>query len=244
MKRLGRGAIVVLVALAGAVLAGSVQAEDINTTLYIAHAASGRSFGSVNGVSSTNNPSLPIDVSIEGNCIAKGLAYGQIGGPYVGAGGSYSIQVTVADTIVPCSGIVLYSLPSVTLNTGMTNLGVITVDGNGNIQGQIYPIDLTAVPANQSRVEVANATQATVSASVSNSGGPIGTLSIAPATIQEGYVNSGTLTASITDGAGSQLVGPLQYFFGNRDLYLFVLSGSSSNGSEQLIGPAVIYGVF
>ena len=232
-----------LVVLCGVMLSGYSQAQDTSTTLYIAHGAPGRNFGSTNGASSTNNPSLPIDISVNGNCIVKGLTYGEIGGPYVSPGGSYDFQVSMANTVSPCSGSVVYTAPAVAINGGTTNLGVITLDASNNLVGQIYPIDLMSVPNNQARVVVVNSTQGPVTASVSTSAGT-GTLSIQPSSMQEGTVIEGIYTASVNNGAGTQVAGPLQVNFENRDLYIFVIAGSDANQSVQLIGPKIIYGVF
>ena len=180
---------------------------------------------------------------MNGNCIVKGLPYGEIGGPYVGPGGSYDFQVSMANTVAPCSGGVVYTVPSVALNGGTTNLGVITLDASNNLAGQIYPIDLTSVPNNQARVVVVNSTQVPLTASVSTSAGT-GSLSIQASSMNQGTVIEGTYTASINDGAGTQVAGPLQVNFENRDLYIFVIAGSDANQSVQLIGPKIIYGAF
>ncbi len=71
-----RRALVITIALGSAMLTGSAQAQDSNSYLYLAHAASGRN------ISAGTNPEVPIDVSVNGNCIAGGLSFAEIRGPF------------------------------------------------------------------------------------------------------------------------------------------------------------------
>jgi len=117
-------------AVGGAMLTGPAQAQA-QTYLYIAHAASGRN------VSATANPAMPVDVSVNSNCIEKGLSFGDINGPFTGPAGSFTFKVTMANTISPCSGSTVFSAP-VTLAAGGTYLGIITLNAANAPIGQIY----------------------------------------------------------------------------------------------------------
>jgi len=79
-------------AVGGAMLTGPAQAQA-QTYLYIAHAASGRN------VSATANPAMPVDVSVNSNCIEKGLSFGDINGPFTGPAGTFTFKVTMANTV-------------------------------------------------------------------------------------------------------------------------------------------------
>jgi hypothetical protein len=225
-----------LVTVLSAVFAGSALAQDPNTYLYIAHAASGRA------VSSTTNPEFPVDVSVNGFCIAKGFSYGDIQGPFSGPAGTYTFFFTKANSAFPCTGELVFSA-QVGLNAGATFYGVLSVDGSHNIGGTIFAANLSSVLPGQARIDVINATQATLIASISNaSGSPA--FSVAPFTLQEGAALPGVYSASISDTNGFVVAGPINVQFAQRSSYLYVLAGSYADSSVQIIGPKVVNGVF
>jgi len=229
-----RGAFLAL--LGFAVIAGSAQAQDQNAYLYIAHAASGRV------MSSTTNPALPVDISVSGICVAQGISYGEIRGPYAGPAGTYSVTVSSANVASPCGGAVLFSA-SAPLTAGDTFIGVLSLNASNQVTGLLYPADLSPIPANLSRFEVINSTQAPLSARISSATTGTAALTIDAGTLQEGFVTTGIYTSSITDMSNNLLAGPTSAEFAQRNSYLYVLAGSADLESVQLIGPKIIGGV-
>jgi len=216
------------------------QAQDTNPYLYIAHAASGRN------ISSTTNPEFPVDISVDGYCLVKGESFGEIKGPLAGPAGDYGFVVSPANSALPCSNPAVYSV-TVPLAAGSTSLGIITLDASSHIIGQLYGLDLSTVPAGSGRVVVANATQQSLSATLTNSGsgGGSASVSIAANSDEESYAPAGEYTGSVyLDGSTTPVIGPLNVAIASRDLYLYVLAGSATNESLQLIGPKVIRDVF
>ncbi len=58
--------------------------------LYLVHAAPGRN------VSATTNPALPVDVQVNNKCVLKGVAFGDVAGPFTLPAGSYSLKVSAS----------------------------------------------------------------------------------------------------------------------------------------------------
>ncbi len=84
----------------------------------------------------------------------------------------------------------------------------------------------------------------TLSASLSNSGGT-NTAPIAPGNILETNAPGGLYTTTITGSKANELfVGPVNVQIEQRNNYIYVLAGTTTNNSVQLVGPAVIAGVF
>jgi len=212
-----------------------------STYLYIAHAAPGRN------VSATPapNPEYPVDFSVNGICLAQGISFGEIRGPLSGPAGTYTVQFTGANSATPCKGNPVLSA-SVTLAPGATYFGVLTVDASNHVIGQIYSANLTPVDAGTGRFEVINATVDTLNTPLynRNNGGLVGSLTVPASTIVDGFASSGIYTTHITDASNKVLVGPIDVQVEPRDSYLYVLAGSTTNQSVQLIGPLIIRGVF
>jgi hypothetical protein len=225
-----------LAVLGCALIAFSAEAQDQNTYLYIAHAASGRV------MSPTSNPAMPVDISVSGVCIAQGISYGEIRGPYSGPAGSYTVTVSTANSAAPCGGTPVFSVMA-PLAAANTFIGILSLDASNQLTGSLYTVDLTSIPADQSRFEIINTTQAPLSATISSPSTGTSALIVDPGTLQEGNLASGIYTNTITDLSNNLLAGPTSAELAQRNNYLYVLAGSPDNESVQLIGPKVIAGV-
>jgi hypothetical protein len=225
-----------LAGLGSAILASYAHAQ--NSTLYVAHAAPGRA------ISSTTNPEYPVDFSANGICLAKGIAFGDIRGPLTGPAGTYNVKFTIANSAFPCFGTPVFSA-SVSLAAGSTYIGVLTLDASNHVTGQIYASNLTALPAaSLSRIEIVNATTAPLTAALSNTQGPVGTVGVSPSTIMDVDLFAGLFTGTILDANKIPQVGPVNVQLEQRNMYLYVLGGSATNFTVQLIGPKAIRGIF
>ena len=228
--------VVSLVVLGCAMIAGSTQAQGQNTYLYIAHAASGRA------LSSAMNPALPLDISVDGLCIAKGISYGDILGPFSGAAASYNFVVYIAQTAAPCSGAVAFSA-TLPLAANTTNIGVLTVTASKILVGQIYTVDQSPIPTGYGRYQIINATPGPLNASITTAFGT-SAITVEPGALQGGALNQGIFTGSITDLSNTVVAGPTSIEISNRNSYVYVIAGSLDDQSVQLLGPKIILGVF
>jgi hypothetical protein len=202
--------------------------------LYLVHAAPGRN------VSATTNPALPVDLKVNDNCVLKGVAFGDVAGPLTLPAGNYTLNVSAADTTTPCSRPAVFTTTA-TLQAGVTSFGVVSVSA-GQFTGQFFQPALDSIPVGQSRVVIANlsdapltaaltATATDQSSSVSN---------IAPLTDQTVLAPSGAYTGAVfLAGTQTQVFGPIAVDLQSRNLYFYVLAGLTANNSIQVIGKEI-----
>jgi hypothetical protein len=88
-----------LAALCLALGASSFAADD--AYLYIVHAVPGRD------IADNLNPGLPVDILISGDCLARGLTFGNITGPLSFSAGTYDVQISLANSLAPCTNTAL-----------------------------------------------------------------------------------------------------------------------------------------
>lgn len=219
----------------------SALAQDTNAYLYLVHAASGRN------VSSNTNPEFPIDISANGACIAKGLSFGDIRGPFTAPAGQVAFQISKANSENPCSEPAVFSAGAPMAAAG-TYVGVVFLDASNNVFGQLFQADLSPLAMGQTRALVINATQDSLSATVTpdpRTDGSGGQFNVAAGTLEEAQTPGGVQYTSVYSGGTNTLeFGPMMIETLPRNVYIYVFAGSASNGSVQLIGPKAIRGVF
>jgi hypothetical protein len=235
---------IVLSLIAGGALcatfAQAALAQDTNSYLYLAHAAPGRN------ISSTTNPALPIDISANGTCIAEGLGFGEIRGPFTMAAGTIAFRISKANSEAPCSEPAVFT-GNTPLAAGTTHVGAIYLSGT-NIFAQVFAADLSPLAVGQARALVLNASPQSLSATITNTpttDGSGGQNVIPARTIRSMSPPLGFRYTSIyLTGTNTLEAGPHSIEIQSRNLYLYVLAGVASNGSVQLLGPKVIGDVF
>jgi Domain of unknown function (DUF4397) len=214
----------------------AARAQDTNTYLYLVHAAPGRN------ISATTNPALPVDISINGQtCAVKGATFGDVVGPIVGPAGSYAIKVTLANTANPCSGTSVFEV-SQNLTAATVTFGVLGVNASNQVSGQFFQPDVSAIPAGQSRVVIANVTDVALSAALTGMAtSETNSISnIAPNTSQTAVAPSGAYAGGIfLTGTETQVYGPMAVDLFSRNLYFYVLAGWTANNSVQVISKEI-----
>ena len=221
--------------LGGAMITNFAQAQNAN--LYVAHAAPGRN------VSSTEHPELPVDLQINNVCVAQGIAFGDIRGPFSEPAGSYTVQFSTADVAKPCKGTSAFTA-TIGVAAGTTYFGVLTLDASNKLTGQIYTPDLTPVKVGEGRLQVINAGLDPLNTFLTSSAGNSGVVPVPPGTIAEGGAPAAIYTGTVTDASNAVQVGPVIVQIEPTNSYIYVLGGSTANHTVQIIGPAVIRGVF
>ena len=99
------------------VLGISAFAAD-DAYLYIVHGIPGRD------IADNLNPGFPLDILVNGkSCLVHGLTFGNSSGPFTLAAGTYDVQISMANTLEPCTNPVLLD-SQVTLIAG-ENLSVV-----------------------------------------------------------------------------------------------------------------------
>jgi hypothetical protein len=224
---------VALFAVLGSIMIAS-YAQAQNSYLYIAHAASGR------GMSTPTNAAFPVDLSVNGVCIATGISYGEIRGPFSGPAGPYFVQFSIADYSNPCGGVPVFGAEP-TLAADTTYYGVLTLDASGSVVGQLYAPDVSPVTAGSSRLIVINVTPDDLSGTFSTLPGSLFPF---PANSVETFnPGSGLYTTSVLDSSQNLLVGPVNLELEQGNAYVYVVAGSTAT-NVQWLGPTVIRGLF
>jgi len=122
-----------------AVLALAIPAiAQENLTAYVVHGIDGDDFGL--------DPELPVDVWISGlGCALPDFRFADRIGPLAIPAGTYDITISLADTVMPCEGAGVISLPGVILPAG-ANATIIahrTADGSPGA-GDLLGLGVTA----------------------------------------------------------------------------------------------------
>jgi len=228
-------AITFFVGLGFAILVCSAQAQD-STSLYIAHAAPGRN------VSAITDPALPVDISIEGVCVVKGESFGDIVGPFSLPPETVSFRISTANALDPCTNSPIFSA-SVTFAAG-TYVGGVSIDAANHVIGRTYLANLSPISATGTRALVVNATLTSLSATVTSTpttDGTGGQFAVPPESIKAAAPPQGSNFTSIyLAGTNTLEAGPVRIETETRNVYIYVLAGSATNHSVQLIGPKVI----
>lgn len=212
-------------------LALSAASFAADASLYIVHGIPGRN------LADNLNPGLPVDILINNvACVARGLTFGNIAGPYTLPAGQYSVQISPANTLAPCTNASLIDA-EVSLNSGAEVSGVMTLADSGPVLLN-FADNFVAVAPGTTRFAFANSADA----------------SALKATLtQVGVKNPRTFTATAEPGAKASIAVPAglydlavtaqgsttelasqQVFLAAQSVELTYAVGSASNNSVSL----------
>ncbi len=225
-------------AIATGVLAGfsaPAAAATAPASFVVVHGIPGRDVGA--GI----DPQLPVDVLINGSiCLLKNFTFGQIAGPYDVPPGAYTVAVSLANPISPCSNAAVIS-GSVTLTSGEFGAVVAQLSPSGAPTAGVYGIDVSPVPTGMQRFVVVHAADApTVSVDgISVSKTPVKfNFPLAEGATAEKLV---TAQAKYSVGvvADKTIFGPIFVQGGNQGLFFVVAVGNASSGSVTLLSKVI-----
>lgn len=122
-----------LIAFFGTLLSGGLTHA---ASVYIVHGIPGQDLGL--------DPSLPVDVSVNGNCAVPNFQFGNIVGPVDLPGGSYDIAISLANADTPCSSEAVISAPGVALedDASYSIVANLTEAGDG-VTANVFLNDVT-----------------------------------------------------------------------------------------------------
>jgi hypothetical protein len=178
-----------------------------------------------------------VDVQINDTCVIKGAAFGDVAGPFALPAASYTVKVSLANTATPCSSPAALQTTAA-LQAGATSFGVVSVNAAHQVIGQFFQPALDPIPVGQSRVIIANLSDAALTASLTpTTNNPANSVSnIAPLTDQTVLAPSAAYTGAVfLAGTQTQVFGPIPADLLSRNLYFFVLAGLTANNSIQVI---------
>jgi hypothetical protein len=120
--------------------------------LYVVQGIPGRD------ISDTLNPGLPVDILVNGECLIHGLTFDNTSGPLSLAAGTYSVQISEANSLAPCTNAALVDA-SVTLNAG-ENASIVAAISSGEPALLQFTDNLSPVIPGNARFVFANAADA------------------------------------------------------------------------------------
>ncbi|HKM46827.1 MAG TPA: DUF4397 domain-containing protein [Terriglobales bacterium] len=118
-----------LAALCLALGASAFAAND--GYLYIVHGIPGRD------IADNLNPGLPVDILVSGDCLVRGLTFGNTAGPFSFSAGTYDVQISLANSLAPCTSAPMID-SQVTLTAAASMSAVAAISG-----GQPALLDFT-----------------------------------------------------------------------------------------------------
>ena len=220
-----------LVSLAASVYAGAAGAQTSSASFIVVHGIPGRNVGA--GI----DPLLPVDVLVAGKyCLLQGFTFGSIAGPYDIPAGTYSLAVSLANPLSPCSNTAVIS-GNVTLNAGQFGAVVAALSTTGAPTAEVYTVNVAPIVPGRQRFMVAHAADAPAVAvkavGLGKSPEKVGFK------LQPGAERSFSVPAqpafAVTAAAGATVIGPVDVALGDRDLAIIVAVGSAGTGSATLL---------
>jgi hypothetical protein len=237
MKVLWDRSIPLIIVLACAALPNTALGQDPNAHIFLAHALPGRL------VSSTTHPAYPIDIAIDKTCLVQQLDFGDLRGPFTFSPGSHTVTITIANALSPCGGALAFS-GGIAPVAGQTQLGVVYLNA-GRPFALVTNVDLSTVPAGVSRVMMVNISTQSLTAAFTlgdSTGGTAAKLAtIPPGTSIPFTQTSGQYSLTVyPQGSTTRATGPIEADLVSRNVHIYVLAGSTTNNSVQVVGPIMI----
>ncbi len=220
---------------AAAVAAGLAVATPAlaqNASFFVVHGIPGRD------VAATADPLLPVDVLVAGKyCLLAGFTFGSVAGPFDVPAGSYSVAISLANPIAPCTNTAVITATA-TLTAGEFGSIVAAESTSGAPTAEIYPVDVTSIAAGKQRIitsHAADAPEVKVTAIGSNP------KEKAEFKLQPGKQNESTVdtaqkfSISATPVGAKGTIGPITVEAGDRSDILVWAVGNAANGSVTLL---------
>jgi hypothetical protein len=123
-----------------------------NAYLYLVHGIPGRD------VADNLNPGFPIDILISGDCLVRGLTFGNTSGPLSFSAGTYDVQISDANSLAACTNPPVIT-SQVTLTSGASVSAVAALSGGQPTLLQ-FADNLSPVAPGNARFVFANAANA------------------------------------------------------------------------------------
>ncbi len=176
----------VVLQLAALFLALGASALAQNAYLYVVHALPGRD------LADNLNPQLPVDILIDGkSCLTHSLTFGNTTSPYTLAAGTYEVQISLADTLAPCTNPAVLD-SQVTLTAGESITAVAAISSTQPVL-QLFTENLVSVVPGNARFVFVNSADAPA---------------LEATLIQVGVKNPLTFTGSANPGAQTYIAVP------------------------------------
>jgi hypothetical protein len=204
-----------------------------SASFLVVHGIPGRDVGK------TIDPALPVDVLINGSlCLLKGLTFGDIAGPFDVPAATYTVAISLANPISPCSNAAVISA-SVTLNSGDFGAVVAELSTKGEPTAGVYPIDVSSVGSGKVRFVTAHAADApavTVTAESLGAKSEKVSFKIKPGDTKVSEVPFRPAFALTISAGGKTVAGPIDAGnAGDQSLIFAAAVGNAATGSVTIL---------
>lgn len=208
----------------------SFAADD--AYLYIVHGIPGRD------IADNVNPSLPIDVLINGkSCVVRGLAFGSVSGPLSFSAGTYDVQISEANTLMPCTNPALIN-SEVTLTANQSVSAVAAISG-GTATLLQFTDNLAPVLPGNARVVFADTADAPALQAAFTQVGVKSprtfTVTAAPDTQEWIGIPAGTYRVEVTVAGQTAVLTTDQIVLPDQSVTFFYAAGEAANNSVGFV---------
>ncbi|MGO9464094.1 MAG: DUF4397 domain-containing protein [Isosphaeraceae bacterium] len=215
---------------------GASALADSNAYLYIVHGIPGRD------LADNFNPGLPVDVLINGkSCLIHGLTFGNTSGPFTLAAGTYDVQISLANTLAPCTNAVMID-SQVILTAGESVSAVAAISGTEPALLQFTDDLLPVAPGNGRFVLINSADAPTLQATLTQVGvknPKTFTVSASPDAQAAIGVPAGNYLVQITAAGSTTVLTSEQINLADQSVTLSYASGEALNNSVGLVNRVI-----
>jgi hypothetical protein len=222
--------------LAALLLALGASAFADNAYLYIVHGIPGRD------IANNLNPGFPVDILINGKlCPQRGVTFGNTAGPLTLAAGTYDVQISMANTLAPCTNPALID-SQVTLASGASVSAVAAISGGQPALVQ-FPDNLTPITPGDARFVFANsadapALQVTLTQLFGKHPKTL-TLTADPDSQNAVSVPIGTYLVQVVAVGSTTILASEEIFLADQSATLTYAAGEAANNSVGLVSRTV-----
>jgi len=206
-----------------------------NAYLYIVNGIPGRD------IADNLNPGFPMDILIDGECVARGLSFGNTSGPLSFSAGTYSVQISEANTLAACTNAPLID-SQVALTSG-TSVSAVAAISRGQTTLLQFNDNLSPVKPGNARFTLAAAAdapalQATLTQLFVKH--PKTFTVMASAGLQQAIsVPDGTYLVQVLAAGSTAVLASEQIGFADQSATFTYAAGEATNGSVGLINRTV-----
>lgn len=206
-----------------------------NAYLYLVHGIPGRD------VADNLNPGFPIDILISGDCLVRGLTFGNTSGPLSFSAGTYDVQISDANSLAACTNPPVIT-SQVTLTSGASVSAVAALSGGQPTLLQ-FADNLSPVAPGNARFVFANAANApaleATLTQVNVKNPKTFTLTADPDAQAIASVPAGTYLVQVVATGSATVLASEQIDLGDQSATFTYAAGEAANNSVGLINRVV-----
>jgi len=215
---------------------GAPALADNTAYLYIVHGVPGRD------IADNLNPGFPLDILVNGkSCLVRGLTFGNSSGPFTLAAGTYDVQISMANTLTPCTNPVVINA-QVTLTAGENVSAIATINATQPVLLQFSDYLGPVSPGNGRFVLVNSADAPALQATLTQVGvknPQTFTLSANPGAQTAMGVPAGEYVVQITAVGSTTVLTSQQINLADQSVTLSYTTGEELNNTVELVNRVI-----